>query len=57
MTKKDLLSWYTLQKIKTDNDKESIDSPNYITQELSRLNHLLMEATQKIHNDQMLQTK
>lgn len=47
MTKKDLRTWYLL--------REQIATLSKIDkQELIRLNHLVMEATHGIHNDNML---
>lgn len=51
MNKQDLENWYKLREQVvngwhlSDHDK----------QELIRLNHLVMEATHKIHNDKMLE--
>jgi hypothetical protein len=50
LNKIDLISWYKLL-IQYENGYHMEKSDN---QELIRLNHLVMEATHKIHNDNML---
>jgi hypothetical protein len=52
MTKKELLDWYNLKK-QVDNGYHMEKSD---WQELIRLNHLVMEASHKIHNDNMLKS-
>lgn len=51
ITKKELLEWWTLrQQIVNGWHMEKSDWSNLI-----RLNHLVMEASHKIHNDNMLE--
>ena len=50
MTKEQLNQWYTLRQQVVNGYHMS----DYDTQELTILNHLVMEAANKIHNDRML---
>lgn len=52
MNKKELNEWYKLHK-QTVNGYHLSNNDKH---ELVRLNHLIMETTHKIHNDNMLQT-
>jgi len=47
MTKKELMEWYKLSK-----NIKKLDDNDY--HELIRLNHLVMEASHEIHNNNML---
>lgn len=50
MTKKELDQWYLLRKRYLDGELSTRDEEV----ELVRLNHLIMEASHKIHNDNMI---
>lgn len=55
MNKKELDQWYRLQKQLRIQRISSWNMDKSDYQELIRLNHLVMEASHKIHNDNMLE--
>lgn len=55
MNKQELDQWYRLQKQLRIQRISSWNMDKSDYQELIRLNHLVMEASHKIHNDNMLE--
>lgn len=54
MKKQDLNNWYKLLKQLNNGKMKNSYSKDEDYRELIRLNHLVMEATNKIHNDHMM---